>query len=76
MYDKVITNPDEDFLCPIIFTMDKTVISKISHLSIHVILFTNTIFNREVRVMQMVLFILLHLPLTGVVYLLLDTQQS
>jgi hypothetical protein len=34
-YDKVITNPNIYFLCPIISAMDKTVISKISHLSVH-----------------------------------------
>ena len=47
-YDKAIHNPDTDFLAPIIFTMDKTVISEASHLSVYVILFTTSIFNRSV----------------------------
>ena len=47
-YDKVIHDPDKDFLAPIIFTMDKTVISEASHLSVYVILFTTSIYNREV----------------------------
>jgi hypothetical protein len=58
-YDKVIDDPDKEFLCPIIFAMDKTVISEISHLSVHVILFTTTIFNREVRMIQKVNLLLL-----------------
>ena len=47
-YDEVIKNPEKDFLAPIIFTMDKTVISEASHLSVYVILFTTSIYNREV----------------------------
>ena len=48
-YDKVINDSNKEFLAPIIFTMDKTVISEASHLSVYVILFTTSIFNREVR---------------------------
>jgi hypothetical protein len=48
-YDQTIHDGDKDFLAPIIFTMDKTVISEASHLSVYVILFTTTVFNREVR---------------------------
>jgi hypothetical protein len=47
-YDDVIVDTDKDFLAPIIFAMDKTVISEASHLSVYVILFTTSIFNREV----------------------------
>ena len=47
-YDQVIQDPEKDFLAPIIFTMDKTVISEASHLSVYVILFTTSIYNREV----------------------------
>ena len=47
-YDNTITDPDNAFLAPIIFTMDKTVISEASHLSVYVILFTTSIYNREV----------------------------
>jgi hypothetical protein len=47
-YDQTIFNSDKEFLAPIIFTMDKTVISEASHLSVYVILFTTSIFNREV----------------------------
>ena len=49
-YDQVIKDPDKEFLAPIIFTMDKTVISEASHLSVYVILFTTSIYNREVCV--------------------------
>jgi hypothetical protein len=62
-YDKMITDPSNDFLCPIIFAMDKTVISEISHLSVHVILFTTTIFNCEVRGMLFCMFLFLLLLL-------------
>ena len=47
-YDQVIQDPDKEFLAPIIFTMDKTVISEASHLSVYVILFTTSIYNRAV----------------------------
>jgi hypothetical protein len=63
-YDKVIADPTKDFLCPIIFAMDKTVISEISHLSVHIILFTTTIFNREVCVMDKLLCLLMFVSLT------------
>ena len=56
-YDQLILNPDQEFLAPIIFTMDKTVISEASHLSVYVILFTTTIFNRKVG--NLLLFIIL-----------------
>jgi hypothetical protein len=48
-YDQTIHDGDKEFLAPIIFTMDKTVISEASHLSVYVILFTTSIFNREVN---------------------------
>ena len=44
----MIVDKDKDVLAPITFTMDKTVISEASHLSLYVILFTTTLFNREV----------------------------
>ena len=47
-YDQDIHDFDKAFLAPIIFTMDKTIISKASHLSVYVILFTTSIFNRSV----------------------------
>ncbi len=47
-YNQSINDPQNEFLAPIIFTMDKTVISEASHLSVFVILFTTSIFNREV----------------------------
>jgi hypothetical protein len=43
MYDQVIHNPVQVFLAPIIFTMDKMVISEASYLSVYIILFTTTI---------------------------------
>jgi hypothetical protein len=52
-YDQVIEDPDKEFLAPIIFTMDKTVISEASHLSVYVILFTTSIYNREVCVTRL-----------------------
>ncbi len=51
-YDRMILNPGKDFLCPIIFAMDKTVISEISHLSVNVILFSTTLFNQEVSTIE------------------------
>ena len=56
-YDEMITDPDKDFLCPIIFAMDKTVISEISHLSVNVILFSTTLFTREVSILLLLLFL-------------------
>jgi hypothetical protein len=47
-YSNLIKNPDKDFMCPIIFAMDKTVISEMAGLSVLVILFTSSVFNREV----------------------------
>lgn len=47
-YETLINDPSKDFLCPIIFTMDKTVISEMGGLSVYVILFTSSIFNRAV----------------------------
>jgi hypothetical protein len=49
-YSHLVTEPDKDFLCPIIFAMDKTVISEMAGLSVFVILFTTTIFNRQASV--------------------------
>ena len=49
-YTHLVTDPAKDFLCPIIFAMDKTVISEMAGLSVFVILFTTTIFNRKVSV--------------------------
>jgi hypothetical protein len=49
-YQTLVKDPEEDFLCPIIFTMNKTVISEMGGLSVYVILFTTSLFNREVRV--------------------------
>ena len=47
-YSYLVKDPTKDFLCPIIFTMDKTVISEMGGLNVYVILFTTAIFNREV----------------------------
>ena len=47
-FSTLLTDPDKDFLCPFIFVMDKTVISEMAGLSVFVILFTSSIFNRKV----------------------------
>jgi hypothetical protein len=47
-YKQSMHDSINEFLAPIIFTMDTTVISEASHLSVYVILSTTTIFNREV----------------------------
>ena len=47
-YSNLVKDPDNDFLFPIIFTMDKTVISEMGGLNVYVILFTTSIFNRQV----------------------------
>jgi len=57
-YDQNINDPSKEFLAPIIFTMDKTVISEASHLSVYVILFTTTIYNREVGLIVLHVFVL------------------
>ena len=50
MYAQVIHNPAKDFLVPIIFIMDKMVISEVSYLNVYVILFITSIFNGVVCV--------------------------
>jgi hypothetical protein len=75
-YDQDITTPDKEFLCPIIFAMDKTVISEISHLSVHVILFTTTIFNREVRIMMNPSYLFFLCVYSYVYFLYEDSKQS
>jgi len=50
MYALVIHDPAKAGLVPIIFIMDKTVISEVSHLNVYVILFTTSIFNGVVCV--------------------------
>jgi hypothetical protein len=47
-YSCLVKDAAKDFLCPIIFTMDKTVISEMGGLNVYVILFTTSIFNRQV----------------------------
>ncbi len=47
-YLNLVKDPDKDFLCPIIFAMDKTVLSEMSGLSVFVIQFTTTVFNCKV----------------------------
>jgi hypothetical protein len=49
-YSTLVTDPDKDLLCPIIYAMDKTVISEMAGLSVFVILFTSSLFNREVSI--------------------------
>jgi hypothetical protein len=46
-YSHLVKDPNKDFLCPIIFTMDKTVISEMDGLKVYLILFTTSIFNRQ-----------------------------
>jgi hypothetical protein len=51
-YKNLVHDVDKDFLCPIIFAMDKTVISEMAGLHVFVILFTSTIFNRQVCILS------------------------
>jgi hypothetical protein len=44
VYETLVKKAEEDFVCPIIFTMGKTVISEMGGLSVYVILFTTSIF--------------------------------
>jgi hypothetical protein len=62
-YDQCIKDGDKEFLAPIIFTMDKTTISEASHLSVYVILFTTSIYNREVS--KLIMYWLLRFLLTN-----------
>ena len=48
-YAEMITNPDTDFLCPIIMYMDETTVSLQSQITCHPVMFTTTIFNRQQR---------------------------
>jgi hypothetical protein len=47
-YKNLAKDPNEDFLCPIIFTMEKMLILEMGGLSVYVILFTTSIYNQEV----------------------------
>lgn len=49
-YNKLVRNPEKDFLCPIIFYMDKTTHSKYSKLTTYSISFTTSIFNLKVSI--------------------------
>ena len=55
-YSTLVSDPDKDFLCPIVFAMDKTVISEMSGISVFVILFTSSIFNRQVCILVFCIF--------------------
>ena len=44
----MVTDPDNDFLCPIILSMDKTTISNLGLLSVYAIMFTSSIFDLKV----------------------------
>ena len=48
-YDTMVTDPDKDFLAPIIFAMDKTTISSTAHLHVFAVMFTTTLFNVKTR---------------------------
>ena len=48
-YNNLITDPENDFLLPIIFAMDKTSISSSANLHVNVVLFTTSIFKRSIR---------------------------
>ena len=47
-YQNLVVDPENDFLCPIIFSMDKTTISNMASLSVYAIMFTTLIFNIQV----------------------------
>lgn len=75
-YSTLVTDPDKDLLCPIIFAMDKTVISEMAGLSVFVILFTSSLFNREVSIDFFFVFTRVDTYLlTTVVVTSLDPQQ-
>jgi hypothetical protein len=48
-YAELVNNPGKDFLCPIIMYMDETTISLQSQISCHPVMFTTSIFNRQLR---------------------------
>lgn len=47
-YKNMVKNPESDFLCPIIFSMDKTTLSNMGSLHVYAIMFTTTLFNAKV----------------------------
>ena len=51
-YAEMITNPDTNFLCPIIMYMDATTVSLQSQITSHPVMFTTTIFCRQQRNLQ------------------------
>ena len=48
-YQTLITNPNKQFLIPIILYIDKTVVSEKSQFSSHPVMFTIAIFDRKTR---------------------------
>ena len=48
-YAEMITNPDTNFLCPIIMYMDETTVSLQSQITCHPVMFTTTVFCRQQR---------------------------
>ena len=54
-YDKCITDPESEFLCPIILASDKTTISEMGDLHVDAIFMTTSLFDYKVR-MQTVIF--------------------
>ena len=49
-YQTCIQNPEEDFLCPIVLTIDKTTLSDMGDLHVDAIFMTTSIFNTKVSV--------------------------
>ena len=48
-YKNMVHNSSEDFLCPIIFAMDKTTISNMLSLHVYAVMFTTTISDFKVN---------------------------
>ena len=48
-YKNMVTDPDNNFLCPIILASDKTTLSDMGDLHVNVIFMTTSIFNTQVR---------------------------
>ena len=55
-FDKCITNPETDFLCPLVLASDKTTLSDMGNLHVDAIFMTTSLFNIQVRFIDFVMY--------------------
>src|SRR5687768_16138056 len=64
-YNNCINDPEKDFLCPIIFSNDKTTLSDIGDLHVDGIFMTTSLFNNEVSLRTNALKVYLYYEVTN-----------